>query len=289
MTASAYPKGLEPGIYFGLHEDIYHNDRAVSRGDIVKMIFTPNAYWQDSWMNPLRRRREKSEEMIYGSAFHTLLFEPHMFDKRFFQWGMVEGQPNRPMITESEVNAIKAAIRVLRAGKDSHLFLSKGYPEVTIVFDGDGIRYRTRHDYLGLIATTDFKTARTLEDGYLKKEFRDRGLDIQDALYLWSRIRFKEQFKAGEAHVYGEVDKDWFKRFMTSDTNDFILIFQHKTSPYPFKPLLPDEYTQDQGMKKILDMSRIYKQYMKDYGPHISWPVSEGKLKEFSMIYGTAD
>lgn len=289
MSASSQQSGLLPGIYFGLKEEVYHADRALSRSDIVRMLFTPNAYWKESWMNPARKKRDKTPEMIYGAAFHCLLFEPEQFDSRFFMWGVTPGRPDRPVITESEFNTLVASIKVLRAGTDADLFLRNGMPEVTIVFDYDGIRYRVRHDYLGLIITTEFKTARTLEEGYLKKEFRDRGLDIQMALYVLSRICFKEQYRMGKAKVYGNVDPAWFNKFLNADTNDFVIIFQHKTDPHPFEPLLPDMETQGRGQKKIDKMAHIYREYMENYGPTCPWPVSQGKIRDFSMIYGIAD
>ena len=289
MTASSQHKGLEPGIYFGLPEDIYHADPAVSRSDIVNMLDTPNTYWKRSWMNPARESGIKSGEMVYGSAFHTMLFEPQHFEERFFVFPLDKFVHGKAMVTDGQYNELVNSIKVLRAGKDSSLFLSGGLPEVTIVFDDDGVRYRTRHDYFGIVVTTEFKTAVSLEEWHLKNEFRKRGLDIQMALYLRSRVRIREQIRAGTAHVYGKVKPGFFKQFMNEELNDFIFIFQRKTDPHPFLPLMPEQDTQDSGERKIESTRRIYKEYMRVYGPKTPWPVSEGKVKRFSMIYGIAD
>lgn len=280
---------LAPGIYFGLPEDIYHLDPALSRSDMVNILDTPNTYWQRSWMNPSRDSKKKSAEMTYGSAFHTLLFEPEQFEHRFFIFPTEKWSEGKLMIADSDYAAIVKSITVLRAGKDSNRFLSGGIPEVTIVFDDDGVRYRTRHDYLCVPLSTDYKTARALDEGYIKREFRDRGLDIQMALYQRSRVRFKEQFIAGEAHVYGNISKKFFRLFMEEEMNEFVYIFQRKSDPYPFEPLLPEDDTQDSGNRKIEKTRRIYKEYMRVYGPDRPWPVSEGRMRRFSMIYGIAD
>lgn len=289
MTATITRKGLEPGIYFGLSDDVYFSDMALSRSDILNMLDTPNTFWLNSWMNPAREIKAKNDDMIFGSAFHTLLFEPKEFSNRYFIMPPDKWQTGKHLITSQQFDQLKKSIAVLRAGKHSNLFLRGGYPEVTIVFDDDGVRYRTKHDYLCIPLTTEFKTAASLEEWHLKNEFRRRGLDVQMALYMRSRVRFREQYQAGQAHVYGEVDKIWFRKFMDEELNDFIFIFQRKTSPHPFLPLMPEQDTYDSGMAKIQMTRRIYKQYMDIYGSNVPWPISEGTVKRFSMIYGIAE
>lgn len=289
MTASAIHKGLAPGIYFGLADEIYFGDPALSRSDILALLDTPNTYWLNSWMNPARESKEKNDEMIFGSAFHALLFEPKEFSKRFFIMPPDKWQTGKHLITSQQFDQLKKSIDVLRAGKHSNLFLRGGMPEVTIVFDDDGVRYRTKHDYLCVPLTTEFKTTVSLEEWHLKNEFRKRALDVQQALYLRSRVRFREQYRAGEAHVYGNVDKAFFRKFMDEELNDFIFIFQRKSPPYPFLPLMPEQDNYDSGMNKIEFTRRIYKQYMDLYGVKVPWPISEGRVKRFSMMYGIAE
>jgi hypothetical protein len=66
-----------PGIYFGLDEAEYHADPSLGSHDVVRLHSGGPYYWWDSWMNPLRREREESEALLWGSAFHKLILEGH--------------------------------------------------------------------------------------------------------------------------------------------------------------------------------------------------------------------
>lgn len=276
---------LTPGIYFGLPERTYHADSALSRSDLVALNDTPFTYWEQSWMNPKRRSKEESDEMKYGTAFHCQMFEPERFEKQYFVFPTEQWDNGRIMITDVDHQAIVDSIKVLRKGKDSNLFLSGGMPEVTIVFDAFGMRFRTRHDYLTPVASVDFKTTFSIDEWSLKKSFSRWGYDIQMYLYKLARARFKEQFLAGEAEVFGAVDEEFFKKFLFSEINDFIFIFQRKSPPYPYEALFPEDDTEQSGADKMIYALDVYRHNSKKYGKN-AWEVSDGKLKRFSMAYG---
>ena len=282
--------GLEPGIYFNLPSSIYHADPALSRSDIVALAppeGTGFTYWEKSWMNSNRKPpKPPSEEMAFGEAFHCQMFEPDRFERDYFVFTVDQWDYGKTMIAKEDYDNIVSAIKVLRSGKDSKLFLSGGLPEVTIVFDEFGHRFRTRHDLLTPVVTTDFKTTFSLAPWHLKKAFDKYGYDVQMYLYKRARERFKEQFLAGEAHVFGQVDEKFFESFLYSNVNDFVFIFQRQTPPFPFEPLLPEDDTEDSGAEKVRDALVVYEKNMKKYGTSKPWEVSDGKLKRFSMKYG---
>lgn len=276
---------LEPGIYFGLPAEIYHSDPALSRSDIVNLLDTPFSYWSHSFMNPNRERNEASEAMQYGEAFHYLLFEPQLFEKLYNVIGADAWEEGKKKIKRDDYFAMVEMIKVLRAGRDSSLFLSGGYPEVTIVFDHQGRRYRTRHDYLTPVLTTDFKSSYTLHEGHIKKEFDHRGYDVQMRLYKLSRERWKQQFKAGEAHVFGDVDRAFIAKFLAQEMNEFIFIFQRTKAPYPYVALMPEQDTENSGDDKIFKAVKIHDKYLISHGTK-PWPVCEGNVRPFSMFFG---
>lgn len=70
--------GKEPGIYFGLPEDDYHKDPALSSSGIRKLLTSPLDFWVNSPLNPAFVD-EKTEAMIVGTAFHRRLLEPERF------------------------------------------------------------------------------------------------------------------------------------------------------------------------------------------------------------------
>lgn len=284
------PVGLEPGMYFGLPAELYHNDPAISRSDLVNLIDTPRTYWANSHLNPNRERKKKpNKEAEYGEAMHWLLFEPKEFKRRYAIIPYEEMCNTKKNLTSTEFEQMKAQVEVLRECEDSSLFLRGGYPEVTIIFDYAGLRFRTRHDYLMIPSTCDFKTTYTLNEYHIRKEFRERGLDIQMALYKLSRRVFKEQFRTGKAGVYGHVDPKWFQRFMEESLNDFTFVFQRTTEPYPAEPIWPSEDTEDTGLNRIERAVKVYIHNVQKYGYSKRWPASRGKLREFSMNYGFKD
>lgn len=289
MSATVIKQGLPLGIYFGLANEVYQNDPALSRSDIVNLLDTPRTYHDRSWMNPDRKYKQQSSEMEYGEAFHCLLFEPREFEKRWFVWPIDEWNAAKRRIEHKEYFRIVESIKVLREGEESGLFLKGGVGEVTIIFEYNGLIFRTRHDNLAPLFTVDFKTTRGLHDELLKRSFREYGLDVQCALYQRSRKRFKQQYLAGEAHVYGEVNSKFFDNFMNAGSDEFQFIFQRKDEPYPYEPLWPSQDTFDSGYNKIEKACELYKHYMSVYGPNRRWPACTGKAKEFSMYYGKRD
>lgn len=282
--------GLEPGLYFSLSDSIYHADPAISRSNIVALNDTPYTYWEQSWMNPDRERKKGSEAMDYGEAFHCQLFEPARFEKQYFVFPTESWDNNRRMISKENHDSIVDCIKVLRAGKDSARFLTGGMPEVTIVFDAFGMRFRIRIDYLtswpnGSTAIVDFKTIYSLDEWAIKKHFQQFGYDVQLYLYKLGVTTFKEQFRAKTAYVFGPVDKAWFECFMRSDLNEFLFIFQRKTPPYPYEPLWADEMDEQSGLEKTMRALEVYNTNFKKFGTK-PWEVSDGRVKRFSSQYG---
>ena len=67
-----------PGIWFGLPEEEYHADPALSSSGIRNLLISPLDYWASSRLNP-DYVDEKTEAMITGTAFHRRLLEPVRF------------------------------------------------------------------------------------------------------------------------------------------------------------------------------------------------------------------
>lgn len=65
---------MEPGVYFGLDEDAYHDAPAFSASGIKKELISPMDFWAASWMNPDREAYE-SRAMALGKAWHKRLLE----------------------------------------------------------------------------------------------------------------------------------------------------------------------------------------------------------------------
>ena len=88
----------------------YHALDYVSKSHLDEVNKSPFHYW-DKYINPNRVIQEPTKQMILGSAFHTLVLEPELFDKEY----IVESAnaPKRP--TETQRNAKKPSNQTLSA------------------------------------------------------------------------------------------------------------------------------------------------------------------------------
>ncbi len=69
---------IKNGIYKDLSNEEYHADPAFSRSAIMLFDDSPYKYWAH-YLNPDRPVKEQTDAMIFGSAFHTFILEPHLF------------------------------------------------------------------------------------------------------------------------------------------------------------------------------------------------------------------
>ena len=88
----------------------YHALDYVSKSHLDEINKSPFHYW-DKYINPNRVIQEPTKQMIFGSAFHTLVLEPELFEKEY----IIESAnaPKRP--TESQRNAKKPSNQTLSA------------------------------------------------------------------------------------------------------------------------------------------------------------------------------
>lgn len=71
------------GIFKDLSNDDYHaNKNAVSRSGLWDFKKTPSKYW-NNYLNPDRKPKKQTPDMEFGSAFHTYVLEPELFDKQY--------------------------------------------------------------------------------------------------------------------------------------------------------------------------------------------------------------
>jgi len=77
---------MESGIYLNdaLSSDAYHADKSsISRSSLMDFKRNPRKYWANH-VNPDRPPRKWKESWEFGSAFHTLILEPNLFDEQYF-------------------------------------------------------------------------------------------------------------------------------------------------------------------------------------------------------------
>jgi hypothetical protein len=102
-----------------------------------------------------------------------------------------------------------------------------GIPEVAIFWEQDGVRFRSKLDYLSTYATADLKSftnklRRPVSDAINMAFWGDRH-DLQASLYLNARVMARELVAQGR--VFGEVDREWLARVVNVENDVFALIY----------------------------------------------------------------
>jgi exodeoxyribonuclease VIII len=69
-------------VFHDLDNDAYHWHKAISRSGVVEFMKSPANYW-NAYHNDDRPKKESTQAMNFGTAFHTLMLEPHLFEKQF--------------------------------------------------------------------------------------------------------------------------------------------------------------------------------------------------------------
>lgn len=74
---------IQPGIYTDLTSEEYHGDtESISRSAIMEFDKTPRHYFS-RYLDPDRPSEERNDNYSFGSAFHTMILEPHLFARQF--------------------------------------------------------------------------------------------------------------------------------------------------------------------------------------------------------------
>jgi len=75
---------IEEGVYLNLSSEAYHNDKdSISRTSLLDFKKNAKKYWAKH-LNPDRPEAETKPSWEFGTAFHTLILEPHLFDEQYF-------------------------------------------------------------------------------------------------------------------------------------------------------------------------------------------------------------
>lgn len=72
-------KHFDDGVY-DISNDEYHDSSGFSRSALIKLSKSPYHFWYE-YISGLCKKKEQTPSMIIGTAFHTLLLEPHKFEE----------------------------------------------------------------------------------------------------------------------------------------------------------------------------------------------------------------
>lgn len=247
----------QPGVYFGLADDIYHRDPALGSTDIKTLAFSPCDYWFKSPLNPDRPDAESTPAQLFGSAVHKLVLEGRQaFEGRYaateHNGSTKAGKAERAEIEEAGKIAIRRDDfdRILAAGATvaANTVLadafSGGMPEVSIFWEAGGIRRKCRIDYLKARASVDLKSIRNTRNiGFAqacRRAISDFRYDVQAQHYREGREALAGLVADGA--VFGDHDASWLARLARAPAAAFVFVFyQAEGAPLSYGTVLSPE------------------------------------------------
>lgn len=299
------------GIYFGLSNEEYHNDRAIGCSNIKDLLTSPSDYWWNSPFNP-QRESEPTKAMELGTALHCLLMEPKKFEQEYIilpkleinsNFYKIESQkPNflqnfalrkakdaktfeyigsKQDISEKDFNHIKTAVDRVKSLSTARELLKSGVSEVSIFWKDKetGLMCKCRHDYLTPWHSVDYKSmADKISKNKINKTIAEYQYYLQDAWYLEGLKRIKEFLIKNNVIAPQGVNQNWWKAFLETEKQDFIFLFQSKKQPFTVRLKTFGEDVREAALNKCKEALEIYVRSYEKYG------VDEWKDEEENFI-----
>lgn len=217
------PGDLPVGLYFGLDEAAYHGDVALGSGDLRRLAVSPFDFWWQSRFNPNRKPEKLTPALYFGRAVHTAVLEGldkfrTMYAATDFAGSTRAGKDERERIERLGMMAIDRedydqiclSGTMIRANPHLAESFSGGEPEVSVIWERDGIKRKCRLDYLKARATVDLKSIRNSRDIDFTEACRRRTAearyDAQAAHYNEGRRAALGFIKSGQ--VFGNPPGD---------------------------------------------------------------------------------
>lgn len=307
------PKGLEPGIYFGLDEDRYHADPALGSTDLRNLRMSPPDYWWNTpVMNPEWEPEDKDDTpaRLRGKAMHKLVLE----GEKAFGMRFAKGPKHDPEDTPAEKGAAtKAAKKALAPGREllphhdyeriaiAGAMISKnpklagafqnGVSEVSIFWNkvvdgGRKVRCKCRIDYLKPRGVGDLKSITNVR----KIEFRHAcrtsmatyRYDMQAAHYLEGRAQVRELVSAGRVH--GDHDPAFLKQVEAAPGFAFqFVFFQAADAPVTWSTILsPKNPIIENAANHNMEAAEAYLDYLETFGANNIWLILDAP-RELAM------
>ena len=244
---------IEQGIYPNLSNEDYHGDKgSLSRSSIKDFARNPY-YYHAMHLNPNRPKKLATNEMILGSAFHTLVLEPHLFDKEYIvepEKVLLKNTDRKTyddykarceaiekskltVLTYEELTTLNAMLNALERDERVMALLNDGEIEKSFFWkdEGSGLMVKARPDILQSNMIIDLKT-------------------IADA----SPDSFQRDMASGWYHVQGAMIRDAVRTLEGRDVSTVINICVEKKYPYCVGIYMIEEEALDAGESKYKDL-----------------------------------
>ena len=186
-------------VFEDLDNDAYHWHKAISRSGIVEFMRSPANYW-NAYHNEKRPEKVSTEAMIFGSAFHTAVLEPHLFSKQYvmrpegidrrtkqgkldYEEFLARSEGKIILTPEQIATLTDMQESVLNHPQANELILNARY-EHSIFWEDEntGIELKTRPDAWHENMTVDLKTIASADPRSFQNAMVAHGYHIQSAM-----------------------------------------------------------------------------------------------------------
>lgn len=228
-----------PGIC-EISSNDYHSHFAISRSRLTKMRKTPRHYYHE-YKNIDFIKPEPTAAMIFGSAYHTKILEPHLFEKEYFALPeldrrtkdgkalyqlTVEHNAGKQVLNNEQYLLLDAMAHEMKKNDEAMLIIEGSKVEQSLFWidEETNIPLKIRPDIWNDQIIGDLKTTDNAAEWAFKNSLEQYGYHIQAAMI-----------------------REGFLRVMNMDMRDFIYIVQEKTAPYAIAIYILSEEALEEG------------------------------------------
>lgn len=180
----------------------YHSHCAVSKSHLDLINQSPLHYWA-RFLDPDRIKPEPTPAMILGSAFHTLVLEPHLFTREYVEapqdinrrtkagreeWEAFEkASEGKTVLTSAQIEQLNAMAQSVKDHPAARLLLSQeGKAEQTFMWtdDATGEQCKCRPDWHAGSIVVDLKTTQSASPENFSKSVSSFRYHVQANWYL---------------------------------------------------------------------------------------------------------
>lgn len=249
----------EDGVY-NISNNEYHEVQGFSRSKLILFDKSPHHFWYEA-LSGLPEAKKTTPAMILGSAFHTLLLEPSLFNKEYavsykidrrttkgkeeYKIFMAENE-GKILLSEDEFTKVNKMVSLVRGHEVVTTLLEEAQFEQSIFWTDKetDIQFKTRPDIWSSKVVVDLKTS----------------WDTNNYSFTRSAIKYGYYLQAGMAF---EACKAIGKPFEM-----FVVLAVEKEEPYaPSVFMMSDE-----ALQFGIDQFHSYKRKLKECLDSDKWP-----------------
>ena len=267
------PIGIAEGIYFGLDDEAYHNDPALSHSGMTKLLVSWPDFWVNSCLNPERKKNKPTEAMEFGKQSGMLLTQPKVFHQTYNTHGRTTPTAKGSWLSSVTWQRLNESVDAITDVEIGAQHFKDGYAEVAVFWrDPSGMMLRVKFDFLRTFGVIDVKRIKALDDWTIGNAIRDQGLDIQNFLYLEGMKAARRMLidmgavKRAEFAIKNNVDPTWLEEFATDQDVMFRFLFQRSTPPFIWDFVELEDDAVIEGANAMFEAMKRYKEGIEMYG-----------------------